>query len=499
MKEGGPQAALFFLRAGRIYMDFALEYFARRVFIKAETFRFMRKIKTAILSLSLIFAMSLPCAAQEEGGALSEAAPNAARGSEPEEAEPRGSDSSGAPDRPDSSFFDEIYIRGAVFYGLPYSNIPDDELTAYQRKKLISILRNRLSAYKTAASKIGERLEDLGDEALSAEKSAALPAGGSKKMPVEAGGKTVDAIHGILEAKSKDGKATAFFAEIKNRYFIVTNLHVVRSKSEVVFSTYNGVEIKMPKVGYYARGKDVFMLPVSSLPEGCVALPIEGDVSANVSVGDELVICGNSLGGGTFLHSKGKVVSVGPSQIEHSCNTQPGHSGSPIYSAKSKKIIGVLSHVIEFRTTDGKVVLGKNPKMTVQTRIRFFGYRFDNIRDWNPIKTDKLIELSREMDDFINKHDQIKTIIEENKYLPRYDYPEIQKIIVSFNNKKKGSTTAFNAAKIDLLESLKNLISHETSAMKSRKLDEIFPDAAQYLDSFEKLKNDCDVQIRLLK
>ena len=523
------------------------------IFIKAKTLRFMDKINTAIISIFWLLAFAMPCSAQdsargslgindtidlgERGSPVSTARqyrpprrsssasgsasahegiasePRARVDSEDNAASPaRGQSDSEYPGedgaesripapsnrRADSSFFDEIYIRDAVFYGLPYSEIPDEELTSYQSKKLVSILKNRLVAYKIALSKIENRLEGLGESPSDSE-SAAKSAAGAKKMPVVVNGKTVDAIHGILEAKSKTGEATAFFAEIKNRYFIVTNLHVMRSASEVNFSTYNGVEIKMPKVGYYSRGKDVFMMPINSLPEGCIALPIEEDVSASVSVGDDIVICGNSLGGGTFLHSNGKVVSVGPSQIEHSCNTQPGHSGSPIYSAKSKKVIGVLSHVMRFSTTDGKVVIGKSPKMTLKVRSRYFGYRFDNIKDWTQIKTDKLIEMSKDMEDFINKYEQIQMAIEENKYQNRYDYPEIQKIIVSFLNKKKGSNTAFNAARIELLESLKNLISHEMSAMKSRKLDEIFTDAVQCLDNFEKLKNDCDVQIRLLK
>ncbi|MBO7521405.1 MAG: hypothetical protein J6T16_04105, partial [Opitutales bacterium] len=69
----------------------------------------------------------------------------------------------------------------------------------------------------------------------------------------------------------------------------------------------------------------------------------------------------------------------------------------------------------------------------------------------------------------------------------------------SYFNKSKGSLVALNAANIELMESLKKLLSHEISSLKAKKLDEIFVDAAVLLDEFEKLRQECDTRVRILK
>ncbi|MBR4598363.1 MAG: trypsin-like peptidase domain-containing protein [Opitutales bacterium] len=396
-------------------------------------------------------------------------------------------------------YFDANYIRKAAFYDLPYAEIEFDSLSDAQKEKLASVLKRRISVYRAALAKLEDRLESVAGTSGSGGSPFAPKTSGSAAMPVEVGGKTVDAVNGILVARAKDSTATAFFAEIKGRYFIVTNMHVMQSEGEMTFFTYNGIEIKMPKIGFFSKGKDVFIMPVGSIPEGCIALPIEENVSANVEVGDDLLICGNSMGGGTFLHSKGKVVAVGPVNIEHNCNVQQGHSGSPIYSKRTGKIIGVLSHYIVFMTTDGKVSVGSNVKANYQKKIRYFGYRFDNVKDWTQMRTDKFMELSKEMGNFKKKYENIRILVEENSIYDNYDYPEIRKIVAKYNRAQRGSTVALNTAKLELYESLKNLISHEISSMKSKKLDEYFVDVPLLIDAFEKLRTDCEVNARLLK
>ena len=447
-------------------------------------------------------------AAESESGAASGISDGGAASGNYESGEAEPPSASAPSRRPESyveaerDYFDSNYIRNCVFYDLPYADIPVDDLTKYQREKIISILKRRLLAYKYAMSKITGRLEELGDDSSGRRAGAEASAGSEKRaheMPVEVGGKMVDAVNGILVAKSKDATATAFFAEIKKRYFIVTNMHVMEAEGEVSFYTYNGQEIKMPKTGFFSKGKDVFMLPINSIPEGCIALPTEENVSASLKIGDDLVICGNSMGGGTLVHSIGKVVAVGPVNIEHSCNVQNGHSGSPIYCKNSKKVVGVLSHSMHFATTDGEITLGKTPKAKIKMKVRFFGYRFDNIRDWTPIKTDKFIELSKEMQGFVKKYEHIRLVVQENMVSSSYDYPEIKKIVSSYNNKSKGSSVALSSAKLELMESLKKLLSHEISSLKAKKLDEIFVDASGLLDEFEKLRQECDARARILR
>ncbi|MBO5781692.1 MAG: trypsin-like peptidase domain-containing protein [Opitutales bacterium] len=396
-------------------------------------------------------------------------------------------------------YFDAGYIRKAAFYDLPFLDIEPSELSEYEKDKLISSLKRRLSVYNAAIKRIELKIEEVGGEKYSSKErsNGAKPSPNKDvRMPVEINGKEYDAINAILVATSKDSSATAFFANIKNRNFIVTNMHVMQSESEVNFRTFNGVEIKMPKTGFFSKGKDVFILPVSSIPEGCIALPIEEDISKNLSVFDKLVICGNSMGGGTLVHIMGEVVAVGPDIVEHNCNAQKGHSGSPIYSRKTKNIVGVLSHSIEFSYFEKGKKLGKNPEENRMLGSRDFGYRIDNIKDWTQIKTDKLIELSTNLKDFKQKYTCLANAIHQNSYSRSSNYRDLNKIITLFRSKNKGSSVAYKEAKIEFLKDVKNLIGYEIISMKNKKLDDVFPSATYLLDAFEQLQNDCGALIK---
>ncbi len=392
-------------------------------------------------------------------------------------------------------FFDANYIRKAPFYDLPFANVEPSELSNYERDKLVAALKRRLSIYKYAVRKIETKIEDVSGENVSSSSRSSV-AEKSVRMPVEVEGKEYDAVNGILVAKSKKSVATAFFAKIKGRNFIVTNMHVMQGDSDVNFRTYNGVEIKMPKVGFYSKGKDIFILPISTLPDGCIALPIEEDVSQNVAVGDKLITCGNSMGGGSFLHRVGEVVAVGPEIVEHNCNIQQGHSGSPIYSRKLKKVVGVLSHFMKYTYQEQDKKLGKNPNENLKIAKRDFGYRIDNIKEWSQIKTEKLIEASRDLEAYNEKFVNLARAIRQNLYTSASNYRDLNKIIVNFRSKNKGSSVAYKEAKFELLKDIKNLITHELASIKNKKLDEIFEDATLLIDALEELQTECDSMIR---
>ena len=402
-------------------------------------------------------------------------------------------------DEDSKDYFDAGYIRKAAFYDLPFLDVDPAELSEYEKDKLISSLKRRLSVYNAAIKKIESKIEEVGGEKyLNRSPSSKTAASSNKdvKMPVEINGKEYDAINAILVANSKNSAATAFIANIKNRNFIVTNMHVMQSESEVNFRTMSGVEIKMPRTGFFSKGKDVFILPINSIPEGCIALPIEEDVSKNLAVYDKVVICGNSMGGGTLLHTMGEVVSVGPDIVEHNCNVQNGHSGSPIYSRKTKNIVGVLSHSIEFSYLEKGEKLGKNPSENKKLGSRDFGYRIDNIKDWTQIKTDKLIELSTSLKEFKQKYTCLANAIHQNSYSRSSNYRDLNKIITSFRSKNKGSSVAYKEAKIEFLKDIKNLIAYEIISMKNKKLDDVFPSATYLMDAFEELQNDCAALIK---
>jgi hypothetical protein len=131
-----------------------------------------------------------------------------------------------------------------------------------------------------------------------------------------------------------------------------------------------------PGNGEVGAGPDVARFVLAQPP----AHPLElmTDLENNVKIGDEVVVLGNSGGGGVVTRLKGKVVGIGPDRLEVSAEFIPGNSGSPIIHVKSGKVIGIATYLTRRPDNFAK---GGSGEMVV----RRFGYRLDTIPAWEPV------------------------------------------------------------------------------------------------------------------
>lgn len=171
------------------------------------------------------------------------------------------------------------------------------------------------------------------------------------------------------------GRGSGFIATYLDKPFLFTNTHVLSGNTQVKARSLSGKEIVVKGVSM-AEARDVSLLPQETVPEG---MEILKDMDTEVSIGDDVVVLGNSLGSGVVTEIAGKVTGVGPDLVEVDAKFVSGNSGSPIIHVKTGKVIGIATYAT-LRKMEG---FGEDSKFN--NVERYFAYRLDNINSWRNV------------------------------------------------------------------------------------------------------------------
>lgn len=403
---------------------------------------------------------------------------------------------------------------------LPYADIAPEDLRSYEKRKLVREILKRLDSHAKATEMLAERLEDLEQKDVAkilaekfsfispknstktsasssskntASKSSASDSNdGSTDMPIEGPDGEFDVRDGVLIVKTPKGQATAFVAEMKGKYFIITNLHVVIDSSDMTFTTVTGVSIPVPNTGFTSEGRDIYIMPVLSVPDGVKALPMSEVITLDVKDGDDAMVCGNAQGGGVLTVSSGKIMAIGPDRLETSCAIFRGNSGSPIYHKKSKKIIGVISHA-SIVNDDLTKITRERSNSPIKTEARYFGFRMDSAKTWQQISPEEIALQHSELASFINKIQCGHSFkgYQRNTITINYDYPEFEKIIAKYRNVVGGRGGQMDKiANRDMYTELARLMGSEVAKLKTRKFCDAFkPNVESMIELFGSLRD----------
>lgn len=188
----------------------------------------------------------------------------------------------------------------------------------------------------------------------------------------------------IVVIEGEKGKGTGFISKIKGVLFVVTNIHVIKDNDNLKFMTMDGDTLNPTHV-FAAKGYDIALIKIENQYRNNY-FDFVSDVFSTISTGDKVLVVGNSMGDGTILQTKGKIISIGPKLIEHDAPTFTGNSGSPIIETVTWKVVGVdtLSRkrdLLEWYNQYSKDQKGSQ----IKNDIRLFGYRLDTIDDWERI------------------------------------------------------------------------------------------------------------------
>lgn len=164
---------------------------------------------------------------------------------------------------------------------------------------------------------------------------------------------------------------SGFVADWNEKTFIFTNMHVLSGNRHPKFVLSDGRQIQ-PKNVFGAVGHDVAILEIDSPGVG---LELADSSELHSWYERNVLVPGNSLGGGVFRAITGKITAVGSELIEIDARFVSGNSGSPIIVFPERKVVGIATYTRTLRLT------GRD-RLSKFEATRWFGYRLDSIQSW---------------------------------------------------------------------------------------------------------------------
>lgn len=176
---------------------------------------------------------------------------------------------------------------------------------------------------------------------------------------------SINSLVAIIETAT--GTGTGFLIREENAIWLYSNEHVVRGGSPLRAKLMNGSPLKLTAL-QLAPDRDAVRIKVDG---SYTALRI---AAVPPEIGSEVNVVGNSDGAGVGTLLNGRVLGVGPNEVEVSASFVPGNSGSPII-AQGGDVVGVATYI-----TRGKVGSDWTKAGTRFEQIRRFGVRVDGVK-----------------------------------------------------------------------------------------------------------------------
>lgn len=135
---------------------------------------------------------------------------------------------------------------------------------------------------------------------------------------------------------------TGFILRDGGRSYLFTNAHVVE-EGHVLAKLLNGAMLKLGPCDI-ASGRDLARFELAGpLP----SFELEQDMP---NIGEAVTVFGNSDGRGVITELHGRVLGIGPEEIEISAPFVTGNSGSPVLN-RAGRVVGVATYLRDCRST----------------------------------------------------------------------------------------------------------------------------------------------------
>ena len=174
----------------------------------------------------------------------------------------------------------------------------------------------------------------------------------------------------VYIVKSQESSGTCFLMKEATNNYIYSNLHVFSGSTNSVIKNAEQQTITIPDIIEVAQGHDLLRFKSSEM--------IGLEIGVLPSIDEPVETYGNSQGTGVITKNSGRVLGVGDSTIEVSCEIVQGNSGGPIIN-KDGKVVGIASFLNkrdEDQWNEG----------TRYEKTRRFGIRIDQPLKWDLVK-----------------------------------------------------------------------------------------------------------------
>ena len=139
----------------------------------------------------------------------------------------------------------------------------------------------------------------------------------------------------VIVAGGKAG--TGFVMRVGGRIWLLTNAHLVRGQNPVRATMLDGTTLALGPCEF-AVGRDLARFPLDGNRPALEVRPGLPDV------GERVTVLGNSDGRGVITELNGRVVGVGPTEIEVDATFTAGNSGSPVID-RNGRVLAVASYL----------------------------------------------------------------------------------------------------------------------------------------------------------
>lgn len=183
----------------------------------------------------------------------------------------------------------------------------------------------------------------------------------------------------FIVIKGGEGHGSGFLCQLGGKTWLLTNNHVMAGLQQPQFTQLNGTRVAVGGADS-ATGYDLMRLALTQP----TSAPLEAisSLEANVQINDDVVVLGNTGGGGVVTSLEGKLLGIGPDRVEVSSEFIPGNSGSPIVHVKTGKVIGIATYLTKRYEEFAGPVRGSK---TGEVVVRRYGYRLDTVKQWEPV------------------------------------------------------------------------------------------------------------------
>jgi hypothetical protein len=179
------------------------------------------------------------------------------------------------------------------------------------------------------------------------------------------------------------GRGSAFVATMDGKSYIFSNQHNFMGATKLELRAMHGGLLEYDSFEF-CRDRDLVRFGLKPGQEkGLAVLSLADD---SPGIGDRILVYGNSAGGNVATELKGKVLGVGPADIEIDADIVSGNSGSPIIDSAGR-VLGVATYVtfeLRFQGDDARKQIFKgtrfNKARRYGVRIPSDGWKEDDLR-----------------------------------------------------------------------------------------------------------------------
>ena len=175
----------------------------------------------------------------------------------------------------------------------------------------------------------------------------------------------------LVFIESGDGRGSGFIAEMDGKTYLISNQHNFLGATKIRLRAMHGGTLE-PVAFEYCETRDLVRFKLKA--EDIENLGVLQLAEENPKISQPITVYGNSAGGGVATELKGRVMGVGPRDIEVDADIVSGNSGSPILDTAGR-VLGVATYITfarEFSKEDARKEIFKGTRFN---KARRYGVR----------------------------------------------------------------------------------------------------------------------------